>query len=385
LYDFAPTGYFTFDEKGLINGVNLTGAGLLGEERSHLINKPFELFISPEFRDAFRSHRKKVFSTDTKQTCELQLLRRDGTLFHVLVESILLKDGEGKYSRCQSAVSDISERKRAEEIIRVSYDEMERRIQERTKELQIEIAERKRTEEELKKITNDLSRSNADLQQFAYVASHDLKEPLRNIAGFVSLLEKRYKGKLDDKADEFIDYVVDGTKRMDMLIHDLLEYSQVETKGKTFRPANCSVALEEAIYNLRSALEESSSELTYDLLPTVITDASQIRRLFQNLISNAIKFRGNNPSKIHISAEEKKDEWVFSVKDNGIGIDPKYIKRIFIVFQRLHTTKEYEGTGIGLAICKKIVERHGGRIWAESEPGKGSTFYFTIPNREISI
>jgi signal transduction histidine kinase len=248
-----------------------------------------------------------------------------------------------------------------------------------------DITKRQQAEEALKKTADKLARSNADLKQFAYAASHDLREPLRSIAGFVKLLERRYKGKLDEKADEFIAYIIDGVKRMDMLIDDLLEYSRVEAKGKDFGPVNCSVALQEAVNNLHSAIEESGAELTYDLLPTVIADASQLSRLFQNLISNAIKFRGNEPLKIRISAQQKGNKWIFSVKDNGIGINPQFFERIFVIFQRLHTTREHEGTGLGLAICKKIVERHGGQIWVESEQGKGSTFYFAIPVRRSNI
>ena len=242
-----------------------------------------------------------------------------------------------------------------------------------------DITKRRQAEEALKRTADELARSNADLKQFAYSASHDLREPLRSIAGFVRLLEKRYRGKIDEKADEFIDFIIDGVKRMDSLIHDLLEYSRVDTKCKDFGPVNCSIALQEAVNNLRSAIEESGAELTYDLLPTVIADSSQLSRIFQNLISNAIKFRGNEPLKISISVQQKGDEWIFSVKDNGIGIDPQFFERIFVIFQRLHTISEYEGTGLGLTICKKIVERHGGRIWVESEPGKGSTFFFTLP------
>ena len=245
-----------------------------------------------------------------------------------------------------------------------------------------DITKRQRAEEALKRTADELARSNADLKQFAYAASHDLREPLRSIAGFVKLLEKRYKGKFDEKADEFTDYIIDGVKRMERLIHDLLEYSQVDAKGKDFWPVNCSVALQEAANNLRSAIEESGAELTYDLLPTLIADSSQLSRLFQNLMSNAIKFRGNEPLKIHISAQQKGDEWIFSVRDNGIGIDPQFFERIFVIFQRLHTKEEYKGTGIGLAICKKIVERHGGRIWVESEPGAGSIFHFTLPSKK---
>jgi signal transduction histidine kinase len=254
-----------------------------------------------------------------------------------------------------------------------------RRLRQSEQTLEAEIAQRKRAEKELRHLTEDLKRSNTDLEQFAYAASHDLQEPLRGIAGFANLLEKHYKGKLDRKADEFINYIIDGTKRMQVLIKDLLEYSRVSAQGTVFRPTNCSVALEQAIYNLRSAIKESGAELTYDLLPTVMGDEAQLSSLFQNLIGNAIKFRNQQQLKIHISAQRKENEWVFSIRDNGIGIDPEQAERIFVIFQRLHAREEYPGTGIGLAICKKVVERYGGKIWVESEPAKGSTFYFTIP------
>ncbi len=244
-----------------------------------------------------------------------------------------------------------------------------------------DITERKQAEEELKKLSDELARSNADLQQFAYTASHDLQEPIMVVAGFVNLLAKRYKGKLDEKADEFIEHAIDGTKRMQVLIKDLLDYSRVGSTGKSFTPTDCLSALDKAVFNLQIAIKESGAVITHDDLPTVMADSSQLIRLFQNLISNAIKFRGKEAPRIHISAKQKEDEWIFSFKDNGIGIDPKFSDQIFVMFQRLHTKKEYPGTGIGLATCKKIIERHGGRIWVESEPGKGSTFFFSIPTR----
>lgn len=244
-----------------------------------------------------------------------------------------------------------------------------------------DITERKQAEEELKKLSDELARSNADLQQFAYTASHDLQEPIMVVAGFVNLLAKRYKGKLDEKADEFIEYAINGTKRMQVLIKDLLDYSRVGSTGKSFTPTDCLSALDKAVFNLQIVLKESGAVITHDDLPTVIADSSQLISLFQNLISNAIKFRGKEAPKIHISAKQKEGEWIFSFKDNGIGIDPKFSDQIFVMFQRLHTKKEYPGTGIGLATGKKIIERHGGRIWVESEPGKGSTFFFSIPTR----
>jgi PAS domain S-box-containing protein len=242
-----------------------------------------------------------------------------------------------------------------------------------------DITERRQREEKLKKLSEELARSNADLRDFAYVASHDLKKPLQSIEGFAKLLARRYKGKLDAKADDFIEYIGSGVKRMQMLIKDLLEYSQVGAKEKKFKPTDCSGVVAKALGNLQAAIEERNAVVTYDELPTVMIDTPQMISLFQNLIDNAIKFRGEEAPRIHISAEQKRDEWVFSIRDNGIGIDPKDSERIFGMFQRLHGSTDYPGTGIGLAICKRIIEWHGGRIWVESKIGKGSIFYFTMP------
>jgi len=248
-----------------------------------------------------------------------------------------------------------------------------------------DITERKKAEDELRKLAAELEWSNSDLQQFAYIVSHDLQEPLRVASMFIKLFEKRYKNTIDKKAEELISYTVDSIGRMSVLIKDLLEYSKLETKGKALAPINCSVALEQAVFNLHVAIELSGAKLTYDLLPTVMADATQISSLFQNLIGNSIKYRGKERPEIHISADKKGDEWLFSVRDNGIGIDSQYFEKILDVFRRLHTREKYDGTGIGLAICKKIVERHGGKIWVESEPDKGSKFYFTIPDRQGDI
>ncbi|MFH1702438.1 MAG: ATP-binding protein [Nitrospirota bacterium] len=277
--------------------------------------------------------------------------------------------------------------KRSEEALQKARDELEIRVQERTAELskanevlKNEILERKRVEKEIKRYAADLKISNDELQQFAYVASHDLQEPLRMISSYLQLIEYRYKDKLDKDADEFIAYAVDGAKRLQALIDSLLEYSRVGTKGKSFELVDCGFILEQAIINLKVAIGESGALITRDPLPTVMADSTQIVQLFQNLIGNAIKFRSKETLRVHISAEIKENEWVFSLKDNGVGIESQYKERIFNIFQRLHG-REYSGTGIGLAICKRIAERHGGRIWVESEPGRGSTFYFTIPLR----
>jgi PAS domain S-box-containing protein len=249
----------------------------------------------------------------------------------------------------------------------------------------LDITEKKEANKQLKKAINELERSNEELQQFAYVSSHDLQEPLRTIASFTQLIERRYKGKLDSDADEFMDYIVDAAVRMKQQIQDLLEYSRVTTKREEFELVDMNLVLNQTIQNLNSSIEEFEAEIIVDELPNVMGDAGQLQRVFQNLIANAIKFRKPEESPIiHISSYKDEDnhEYVFSVKDNGIGIEEQYLERIFTIFQRLHTIEEYHGTGIGLSIVKRIIERHGGRIWVESEWGVGSTFYFTIPFKE---
>ncbi|TET85659.1 MAG: PAS domain S-box protein, partial [Anaerolineales bacterium] len=281
-------------------------------------------------------------------TVELEMCCKDGSTIWTEMEATFLRDPDGQVIGIQGVARDITERKRAEK--------------------------------ELKETMADLERSNAELEQFAYVASHDLQEPLRMVSSFTQLLAQRYKGKLDADADDFITFAVDGANRMQRLINDLLTYSRVGTRGKPLQTTYCEAVIDQSLDNLKLAIENCGAVITHDPLPSVMADESQLVQLFQNLIDNAIKFRGDQPPRVHVGVESKDGEWVFSVHDNGIGIDPEHFDRIFVIFQRLHGKQEYAGTGMGLATSKKIVERHAGRIWVESKPGKGATFYFTMPN-----
>ncbi len=259
-----------------------------------------------------------------------------------------------------------TDRKGAEDALQTLNTELERQVKERTSELEA--------------ANQELARSKLELGQFAYLASHDLQEPLRGVTDCVQLLEKRYQGKLDSGADQLITLAVDEAVRMKGLINDLLAYSRVSSRNKPFERADCAEILNQVRTKLQIAIEESGATVTHDSLPEVMADETQLIQLFQNLIRNAIKFRGDQSPEIHIGIERKDGEWLFWVQDNGIGVDPQYAERIFVIFQRLHTRREYSGTGVGLAICRKIVERHGGRIWVEPESGPGSTFYFTLPD-----
>lgn len=285
---------------------------------------------------------------------------------------------------------EIAERRRAEAALQKAHDELDRRVQERTAELgranaslKAEVEERKRVEEHLRQTARHLARSNQDLEQFAYVASHDLQEPLRAVSGCVQVLKRRYQGQLDERADELITHTIEGASRMGTLINDLLDYSRVGTRGQALRPTDCNAALQKALDNLEVALRESKAVVTHDDLPVVDADETQLTQLFQNLIGNAVKFRDAASPRVHVGVRQADGYWQFSVTDNGIGFAPEYAERVFTIFQRLHTRNEYPGTGVGLAICKKIIDRHGGRIWVESEPGQGSTFRFTIPDGAV--
>jgi PAS domain S-box-containing protein len=273
-------------------------------------------------------------------------------------------------------------RVQAEAALHRTNQELERRRREletANEQLRQEIASRQVAEQALLRMAEDLKRSNLDLEQFGYVASHDLQEPLRAVAGYVRLLEHRFPERVDAKAREYIDGASDGATRMERLITDLLTFSRLSTEGRPFTPVSLDVPLNTALRTLQFSIRAAHAAVSHDPLPIVPVDESQIVQLFQNLIGNALKFHSERPPEIHIGARPDEGRWMFGVRDNGIGIDPQYSERIFQVFQRLHTRKKFPGTGIGLAICKKIVERHGGKIWVESQPGQGATFYFSIP------
>jgi light-regulated signal transduction histidine kinase (bacteriophytochrome) len=286
---------------------------------------------------------------------EMYVLKRTGEEFPVEIGVFPIRDPDG-VMYC-AFVSDITERKLMEGKTRELNEELERRVQERTQ---------------------DLIKSNEELEQFAKIASHDLQEPLRAIQGFVSLLEKRFKGQLGQEGDEFIGFIIDGTSRMQQLIQSVLLHSSIKSEEQMESLTAVGPAIDEVLTNLRAAIIESNAEFDIEDLPEVAVERTQLIQLFQNLISNSIKYR-NGPPKITISAELSVDRWLFTLRDNGIGVDPKYAERIFDMFARLHGKTEYSGTGIGLAICKKIVLAHGGKIWMESEVGQGSIFYFSLP------
>jgi light-regulated signal transduction histidine kinase (bacteriophytochrome) len=260
------------------------------------------------------------------------------------------------------------------------FEDEKRKVERANAELRREVDERTAAEEALREKTNALGRSNAELEQFAYVASHDLQEPLRMVSSYVQLFEKRYAGQVDPQAKKYIDYAVEGAKRMQALIGGLLEFSRVGRVDEPSGTVDMGAALDQALLNLRSAIEESRAAVTRGPLPTLTGNAGRLTQVFQNLVGNAIKFRrpGEAPA-VHVSVVRQRKEWLFEVRDNGIGIEPQYLDRIFIIFQRLHTRAEYPGTGIGLSICKKVIERHGGRIWVEPQPGDGAIFRFTLP------
>jgi PAS domain S-box-containing protein len=304
--------------------------------------------IHPEDRPLWAAHNQEELAEKGPGHLEFRLLARDGEVRWVSHFCKPVHDPHGKFLGVCGSNRDITQQKRAEEAVGIK--------------------------------TQELLRSNAELEQFAYVASHDLQTPLRAISGYLNLLTKRYDGKLDADADRFIHRTHANVLRMQRLINDLLTYSRLTTRARPFQPTDCNQVVNEVLEMLQPVIEESGGRVTHEPLPTIPADSGQLLQLFQNLIGNAIKFRDHRPPEVHVDAQRTDKGWLFSVRDNGIGMDPQYGERIFLIFQRLHTVDQYPGTGIGLAICKKIVERHGGQIWVESKAGEGATFRFLIPD-----
>ena len=332
----------TISADGKITDVNTATERVTGYSRIELIGTDFANYFTNTDKAKFGY--EEVFRAGSVKNYELAIRHKGGRVTPVMYNASIYRDDSGKVVGIFAAARDITDRKRAEA---------------------------------------DLMRSNQDLQQFAYVASHDLQEPLRNVVSCLQMLEKKYKNSLNAEADQYIQYAVEGALRMKALIQDLLAYSRIGTKAKPSEPTDSEEILAETMKNLRSAITESGAIITHDSLPTIPADDTQLLQVFQNLIGNAIKFRRDESPQIHVSAVQDNDEWVFSVKDNGIGIESRHLDRIFVIFQRLHKRNLYEGTGMGLAIVKKIVERHRGRVWVESQLGLGTTFYFTMPKKRV--
>ena len=345
-YDSGMFGVYYHNLDGSVTDANDKFLEMIGYTREDLRDGliQFDKMTPSEYRslDEYAIAELKATGMDTPY--EKEFIRKDGSRIPIFLGAATIDEA---HNEGVVFVRDITERKKAEEILNLKLEE--------------------------------LARSNEELEQFAYVSSHDLQEPLRMITSYLQLLQRRYQGKIDDKADKYIYFAVDGASRMQNLINDLLEFSRVTTRAREPEPTDSEFVLNQVLSNLEIYIKENKATVSHDSLPEVMADSTQLVQVFQNLIANGIKFHSEEAPKIHISAEKKASEWVFSVQDNGIGIDPQYSEKIFEVFKRLHEKEEYPGTGIGLAICKKIVERHGGRIWVESELGKGSTFYFTLP------
>jgi PAS domain S-box-containing protein len=352
LLEVAPDPIVIVDRQGAIRIVNRQTELTFGYPREELIGQPVELLV-PENLRAVHAADRQTYQADPHTRpmgigLELMGRRKDGTTFPVEISLSPLHSDSG--TLIISIIRDITGRKQAEERLRAT--------------------------------AADLERSNRELEQFAYVASHDLQEPLRMVASYTQLLSRRYQGKLDQDADEFIGFAVDGALRMQELINDLLTYSRVGSRSLELQRVDANTVVDHVISSLGGAIEDSSATVTHDELPTLQADATQMEQLLQNLVANGIKFRRPDvPPEVHVSARRVPAGWCFAVRDNGIGIEPQYLERIFVLFQRLHSRAEYPGTGIGLAICKKIVERHGGSIAVKSQPGQGTTFEFTVPDR----
>ena len=356
----------TISPDGKVTDVNKATEEATGLDRTRLIGTDFSSYFT-EPQKAAEGYRK-VLSEGEVYDYPLSVRHVSGSTIDVLYNATVYRNEAGEVQGVFAAARDITDRKRAEQELDNYRKNLEEMVKQRTAELEETAA--------------DLGRSNRDLEQFAYVSSHDLQEPLRMVTGFMQLIDQKYHQQLDDTAQKYIHYAVDGARRMQQLIVDLLAYSRVGTQGQQTALIDTTQVLQRALFNLQRSVKDNKATVTWGQLPTIPADSSQLAQVFQNLIGNAIKFHGDQPPQIHVDAWRNGKYWEFRFKDHGIGIDPEFSDKIFIIFQRLHVKEKYPGTGIGLAICKKIIERHGGRIWVESSEGKGATFHFTLPAQE---
>ncbi len=381
LLESAPDAVVIVNQQGTIVLVNSQTEKIFGYRREQLLGRSVEVLLPERLRQAHLDHRTKYSREPTVRPIgvftELTARRQDGSEFPAEISLSPLHTESGVL--ITSVIRDSTERQQTLEALRRAHDQLEARVAERTAELSKANETLHEQHEALLRQREELARYNAELEQFAYVAAHDLQEPLRTVASFTQLLAIRYKGKLDGDADKFIDFAVKGAARMRRLIDDLLAYSRLVRREINPQATDCEVMFQQSIENLRATLEESAAIVTHETLPTIRADPLQLGQVFQNLLGNAVKFRGPRSPRVHVAAQRQGDEWLFSVRDNGIGIDPEYTERVFRIFERLHGKHEYPGSGIGLALCKRIVEGHRGRIWVESQPGEGATFRFTIP------
>jgi PAS domain S-box-containing protein len=350
-FELASSGLAHVGLDGRFLRVNKRLCEIFGYSEAELCALTVRDLSHPEDRDLADAPRARVIAGEIESArLEKRYFRKDGKLLWVAVAIAMERDAEDRPLYAISVLDDITERRQAEAALREAHE--------------------------------DLKRSNSELEQFAYVASHDLQEPLRMVSSYTQLLGRRYAGKLDADAAEFMGYIVDGAARMKQLIEDLLAYSRVGMRAKELKPVDLSAALGRALANLKVAMEETGASVTHDALPSLPADEVQIAQVFQNLIGNALKFRSRAAPRIHVGVSENESQFAIAVRDNGIGIEPQYFERIFMLFQRLHDKGEYPGTGIGLAIVRKVIERHGGQIRVESKPGDGSAFIFTLPKQE---
>jgi PAS domain S-box-containing protein len=370
---------FTMDANGIVSSWNEGAERMTQYKADEIIGRHLLTFYPPE--DLQRGGPEEELEAAARigrTEREGWRARKDSTRYWASAITTAMRDPAGHLTGFSRITRDLTQRRRDEEQLRWLNMELEAKVAARTRELE-------ERNQELGRSVLELKRSNEELEQFAYVASHDLQEPLRMVGNYTQLLARHYQGQLDEEADEFIGYAVEGAQRMQTLINDLLLFSRVGTRGQAFQPVDMNEVVDTALKDLSIAIEESGSKVTRDELPYVLGDKSQLHQLTLNLVGNAIKFRGADAPVIHISAESDGDDWRLVVSDNGIGIAPEHQQRIFVIFQRLHSRTEYEGTGIGLAVCKRIVERHGGRIAVESAPGQGSRFSFTLRGAEAEL